>query len=66
MIDAFDVNADPKTVAQVRAGDIPKNKANDLGMTCVATTTTDPDGLECNFFGWLNGMRRLRRSAYAP
>jgi 2-polyprenyl-3-methyl-5-hydroxy-6-metoxy-1,4-benzoquinol methylase len=33
-------------------------KANDLGMTCVATTTTDPDGLECNFFGWLNGIRR--------
>jgi 2-polyprenyl-3-methyl-5-hydroxy-6-metoxy-1,4-benzoquinol methylase len=32
-------------------------KANSLGMRCVEMTTTDPDGLECNLFGWLNAVR---------
>jgi SAM-dependent methyltransferase len=29
-----------------------------LGMRRVALTTTDPDGLECNFFGWVGALRR--------
>lgn len=33
-------------------------KGRDLGMTCVALSTNDPDGLECNFFGWVSALRR--------
>jgi SAM-dependent methyltransferase len=29
----------------------------DLGMRCVALSTNDPDGLECNFFGWVGALR---------
>ena len=33
-------------------------KGGDLGMTSVALSTNDPDGLECNFFGWVGALRR--------
>lgn len=29
-----------------------------LGFTEVALSTNDPDGLECNFFGWVGALRR--------
>lgn len=39
-------------------------KGRDLGMTSVALSTNDPDGLECNFFGWVSALRR--RPAIGP
>jgi len=27
-------------------------------MRCVAMTTNDPDGVECNLFGWLKAFER--------
>jgi SAM-dependent methyltransferase len=33
-------------------------RGGDLGLTCVALSTNDPDGLECNFFGWVGALRR--------
>jgi SAM-dependent methyltransferase len=33
-------------------------KGEELGMECVAMTTSDPDGLECNFLGWVNAFER--------
>jgi 2-polyprenyl-3-methyl-5-hydroxy-6-metoxy-1,4-benzoquinol methylase len=33
-------------------------KGRDHGMTSVALSTNDPDGLECNFFGWVGALRR--------
>lgn len=35
-----------------------------LGMSRVAVTTSDPDGQECDLFGWLNALRR--RPANGP
>jgi 2-polyprenyl-3-methyl-5-hydroxy-6-metoxy-1,4-benzoquinol methylase len=32
--------------------------AEQLGLRCVAMTTTDPDGLECNQLGWAAALRR--------
>jgi SAM-dependent methyltransferase len=29
-----------------------------VGLRRVATTTTDPDGIECNVFGWLGALHR--------
>jgi SAM-dependent methyltransferase len=39
-------------------------RGRDLGMSSVALTTEDPDGLECNFFGWVSALRR--RPAVGP
>jgi 2-polyprenyl-3-methyl-5-hydroxy-6-metoxy-1,4-benzoquinol methylase len=36
----------------------------ELGMASVALSTNDPDGLECNFFGWVSALRR--RPAVGP
>jgi SAM-dependent methyltransferase len=33
-------------------------QGGDLGMRSVALSTNDPDGLECNFFGWVGALRR--------
>jgi len=33
-------------------------KGEETGLDCVAMTTNDPDGLECNLLGWLSAMRR--------
>jgi SAM-dependent methyltransferase len=33
-------------------------KGEDLGMRCMEMTTNDPDGLECNLFGWLESFER--------
>jgi SAM-dependent methyltransferase len=33
-------------------------RGEDLGMRPIALTTNDPDGLECNFFGWVSALRR--------
>jgi SAM-dependent methyltransferase len=33
------------------------DRGRDLGMRCVALSTNDPDGLECNFFGWVGALR---------
>ncbi len=33
-------------------------RGRDLGMSSVALSTNDPDGLECNFFGWVGALRR--------
>jgi SAM-dependent methyltransferase len=33
-------------------------RGRDLGLTDVALSTNDPDGLECNFFGWVGALRR--------
>jgi|HubBroStandDraft_4_1064222.scaffolds.fasta_scaffold07249_5 SAM-dependent methyltransferase len=33
-------------------------KGDEAGMRCVAMTTNDPDGLDCNFFGWVNAFER--------
>jgi SAM-dependent methyltransferase len=40
------------------------DKGRKLGMTSVALSTNDPDGLECNFFGWVSALRR--RPAVGP
>jgi len=32
--------------------------AEEHGMRGVTLTTTDPDGLECDFFGWVSALRR--------
>ncbi len=34
------------------------DRGEDLGLTKVALSTNDPDGLECNFFGWVGALRR--------
>lgn len=34
------------------------DRGRELGMRCVALSTNDPDGLECNFFGWVGALRR--------
>jgi SAM-dependent methyltransferase len=39
-------------------------RGRDLGMSSVALTTDDPDGRECNFFGWVSALRR--RPAVGP
>lgn len=39
-------------------------KGEELGLRCVAMTTNDPDGLECNLFGWTGAVRR--RPARGP
>jgi hypothetical protein len=39
-------------------------RGRDLGLRCVATTTTDPEGLEFNLFGWAYALRR--RPAEGP
>lgn len=33
-------------------------RGRDLGLTDVALLSNDPDGLECNFFGWVGALRR--------
>lgn len=33
-------------------------RAGALGLKCVEMTTNDPDGLECNQFGWATALRR--------
>jgi 2-polyprenyl-3-methyl-5-hydroxy-6-metoxy-1,4-benzoquinol methylase len=33
-------------------------RGRDLGFRRVALSTNDPDGLECNFFGWVGALRR--------
>ncbi|HEV3319591.1 MAG TPA: class I SAM-dependent methyltransferase [Solirubrobacteraceae bacterium] len=33
-------------------------RGRELGMASVALSTNDPDGLECNFFGWVSALRR--------
>jgi SAM-dependent methyltransferase len=33
-------------------------RGGDLGFRRVALSTNDPDGLECNFFGWVGALRR--------
>jgi SAM-dependent methyltransferase len=33
-------------------------RAETLGLSCVEMTTNDPDGLECNQYGWAAGLRR--------
>ena len=33
-------------------------RGRDLGLTEVALLSNDPDGLECNFFGWIGALRR--------
>ncbi len=33
-------------------------KVEELGLSRVASTTNDPDGLECNAFGWASALRR--------
>jgi SAM-dependent methyltransferase len=33
-------------------------RCEDLGMRRVALSTNDPDGLECDFFGWVSALRR--------
>ncbi len=33
-------------------------RGEQLSMRCVAMTTTDPEGLEFNLFGWANALRR--------
>jgi SAM-dependent methyltransferase len=33
-------------------------RGRDLGLTDVALSTNDPDGLACNFFGWVGALRR--------
>lgn len=33
-------------------------RGKELGLTEVALSTNDPDGLECNFFGWVGALRR--------
>jgi SAM-dependent methyltransferase len=33
-------------------------KGERAGMRCVAMTTNDPDGLECNFLGWVSALER--------
>jgi SAM-dependent methyltransferase len=33
-------------------------RGEELGMRRVAVTTNDPDGLECNFFGWVSALKR--------
>jgi hypothetical protein len=33
-------------------------KGDELGLRCVAMTTNDPDGIECNLFGWLKAFER--------
>jgi 2-polyprenyl-3-methyl-5-hydroxy-6-metoxy-1,4-benzoquinol methylase len=33
-------------------------RGRDLGLTRAALSTNDPDGLECNFFGWVGALRR--------
>jgi SAM-dependent methyltransferase len=33
-------------------------RGRDLGLEVVALSTNDPDGLECNFFGWVGALRR--------
>lgn len=33
-------------------------RGRDLGLADVALSTNDPDGLECNFFGWVGALRR--------
>lgn len=32
-------------------------EAHKLGLSAVEITCSDPDGLECNFFGWINALR---------
>jgi SAM-dependent methyltransferase len=34
------------------------DRGRDLGLTDVVLSTNDPDGLECNFFGWVGALRR--------
>lgn len=33
-------------------------RGRELGLADVALLTNDPDGLECNFFGWVGALRR--------
>lgn len=33
-------------------------RGGDLGMRRMTLSTNDPDGLECNFFGWVGALRR--------
>lgn len=33
-------------------------RGKDLGLTEIALISNDPDGLECNFFGWVGALRR--------
>lgn len=40
------------------SADVITEQLSSLGMTRVAATTSDPDGLECDLFGWLNAIRR--------
>jgi SAM-dependent methyltransferase len=41
-------------------------KGHVLGMHVLALTTTDPDGLECDFFGWVNALTRRPARGSAP
>lgn len=34
-----------------------ERKLGELGLSCVAATTSDPDGVECDLFGWVNCLR---------
>lgn len=33
-------------------------KGEEAGLRCVTMTTNDPDGLQCNFLGWVNAFER--------
>lgn len=41
-------------------------KGEELGMRTEAMTTTDPEGLEFNLFGWINALRRRPASGPTP
>jgi SAM-dependent methyltransferase len=41
-------------------------RGRDLGLSSVALTTEDPDGLECNFFGWVSALRRRPAAGPTP
>jgi 2-polyprenyl-3-methyl-5-hydroxy-6-metoxy-1,4-benzoquinol methylase len=42
------------------------SRAEELGMSRAALTTTDPDGLECNYFGWASALRRRPGEGATP
>lgn len=44
--------------------DVLAERLAEFGMSRVAATTNDPDGLECNAFGWASALRR--RPASGP
>jgi len=53
----------PRHVCLASAAAIAQS-AEAVGLRCVEMTTNDPDGLECNQYGWATGLRR--RPAAGP